>query len=80
MEAKSMSQAALAPVSPSAITAATYDARDLAALLKISTRTVWRLADEGSIPGKLRVGKSVRWSRRVIDSWIESGCRKSKAR
>jgi predicted DNA-binding transcriptional regulator AlpA len=69
-----MSQATLAPAPPTAITSATYDVSDLATMLKLSTRTVWRLSDGGVIPGRLRIGKSVRWSKRVVDSWIEQGC------
>lgn len=75
-----MSQAVLAPVPRSPIEAACYDASDLASMLKISVRTVWRLSDAGEIPGKLRIGKSVRWSRRIVDSWFEKGCPKSKRR
>jgi predicted DNA-binding transcriptional regulator AlpA len=70
-----MGQATLAPA------AATYDVRDLAAILKLSTRTVWRLSDAGSIPGKLRIGsKSVRWSKRVVDQWFERGCPRPRVR
>jgi excisionase family DNA binding protein len=70
-----MNQAALAP----APVQAEYDVKDLAFRLKISPRTVWRLSDGGLIPGKLRIGKSVRFSRAVIDRWIEQGCPKPKS-
>jgi excisionase family DNA binding protein len=53
--------------------AATYDARDLAALLRLSVRQIWRLTDAGKIPKPFRFGRAVRWSRAVIDRWLESG-------
>jgi excisionase family DNA binding protein len=74
-----MSQAALAPAPPHAITATTYDVSDLATMLKLSQRTIWRLTSEGQIPGRLQIGKSVRWSRRIVDSWIEKGCPRPKS-
>ncbi|MGP0066358.1 MAG: helix-turn-helix domain-containing protein [Isosphaeraceae bacterium] len=73
-----MSQAAFAPVRSSPPMPAAYDVADIAAMLKLSERTVWRLSDEGSIPGKFRVGGSVRWSRETIDRWISAGCPRPK--
>jgi excisionase family DNA binding protein len=75
-----MIQTVLAPAMPTAIVAAAYNVADMAVLFKLSERTVWRLSDEGSIPGKFRVGGSVRWSKRVVDAWIEKGCPKTKSR
>jgi hypothetical protein len=53
--------------------AGTYTIKHLAALLNISTRTAWRLADGGIIPGRLKgVGmRCARWNRRVVDEWLE---------
>jgi excisionase family DNA binding protein len=53
--------------------AATYDVRDLAALLRLSVRQVWRLSDSGKLPKPFRFGRAVRWSRAVVDKWLESG-------
>lgn len=58
----------------------TYSVKDLSCLLKLSERTVWRLSDAGEVPGKIRIGGSVRWSRAVVDSWIAKGCPKSPGR
>jgi excisionase family DNA binding protein len=61
--------------------AATYTARDLAALLRISVRQVWRMADAGKLPKPARFGRAVRWARSVVDKWLESGaapCGKSR--
>jgi excisionase family DNA binding protein len=52
--------------------AATYDARDMAALLRLSVRQVWRLLDAGKLPKPFRFGRSVRWSRSVVDKWLET--------
>jgi excisionase family DNA binding protein len=76
-----MSQSAILPAPPNVTLAATYTVSDLAALLQLSERTVWRLTDGGLIPGKIRIGsKSVRWSKSVIDQWIASGCPRPKSR
>lgn len=72
-----MSQAVLAPAPRNPIQSVTYDVKDLACLLKLSERTIWRLSDGGVIPGKIRIGKSVRWSKRVVDRWFEG---KTKSR
>jgi predicted DNA-binding transcriptional regulator AlpA len=52
----------------------TYECADIAGLLKISERQVWRLNDAGRLPGCIRIGRSVRWSAQAIDRWINSGC------
>ncbi|MCA9012138.1 MAG: helix-turn-helix domain-containing protein [Planctomycetaceae bacterium] len=49
-------------------------ARQVANLLNISTRTLWRLKSAGKIPPAIRVGNSVRWRREDLNSWIEEGC------
>lgn len=53
--------------------AATYDADDLAVLLKCSVRKIWRMRDANELPACLRLGRLVRWPKSVIDSWIASG-------
>jgi predicted DNA-binding transcriptional regulator AlpA len=69
-----MSQALLAPASPIATNTGAYECADISNLLKISERQVWRLNDSGRLPGCIRIGRSVRWSARAIDAWIEAGC------
>jgi excisionase family DNA binding protein len=50
------------------------DVRQVSEMLGCSPRHIFRLADAGKMPAPVRVGCLVRWSRTVIDSWIESGC------
>jgi excisionase family DNA binding protein len=69
-----MSHAAPVPAPQKAGTAGTYTIRHLAELLNVSTRTAWRLTNDGMIPGRLQgVGmRCARWNRRVVDEWLES--------
>jgi excisionase family DNA binding protein len=46
----------------------------LAALLEISVRSVWRLVSARRMPLPIRLGKSVRWRRLEIETWITAGC------
>ena len=48
--------------------------RDVAAMLRLSERTVWRRAAAGELPAPLRIGNSVRWRRDEIIAWVEAGC------
>lgn len=41
-----------------------------AALLSVSTRTVWRLLAANEIPAPVRVGSLPRWRRTDLDVWI----------
>ena len=46
-------------------------AQDVARLLAVSVRTVWRLRDAGDLPAPVRVGKHLlRWRRSDIESHI----------
>jgi len=49
-------------------------AEELANLLAISERSVWRRLSGGDIPEPVRIGKSVRWRLTEIIAWIEGGC------
>lgn len=51
------------------------DVQDVAALLNVSPRTVYRLSDSGKMPPPVRLGASVRWSRTAVDQWIAEGCK-----
>lgn len=46
----------------------------LAKLLDCSTRHIYRLETSDRMPKAIRLGSVVRWSRAVIDKWIEDGC------
>lgn len=44
---------------------------DLAAYLQIAKSTLYKLAQEGKVPGQ-KVGKHWRFSRTAIDEWLKS--------
>ena len=48
--------------------------RDVAALLKLSTRQVYKLVACGRMPQPLKVGRSTRWRSADIAAWIDGGC------
>ncbi len=43
----------------------------VATLLGISERSVWKHSTTGEIPPPVRIGRSQRWSRKAIDQFIE---------
>ena len=49
-------------------------ADQLARLLDISTRSVWRLLHDGRIIAPLRLGGSVRWRLADVKQWVADGC------
>ena len=50
------------------------DATVVAELLGISPRTVWRLLSAGKLPKPVRLGRSVRWRKRLVEDWVSQGC------
>jgi len=55
-------------------------AAELAALLSLSKRTLWRLRSAGDLPKPVKLGNSVRWVRDEINIWIDAGCPTAQAR
>lgn len=49
-------------------------AKEVAGLLKVSMRTIWRLKSAGRLPQSIDLGGSVRWSALEVFRWIERGC------
>ena len=49
-------------------------ADEVAAMLSISTRTLWRLVSTQQCPQPVRLGKSTRWRVSDVENWIERGC------
>ncbi len=49
-------------------------ADELARLLDVSTRTVWRLLSAGQLVQPIRLGGSVRWRLDEVRQWINNGC------
>ncbi|WP_437186684.1 helix-turn-helix transcriptional regulator [Planctomicrobium sp. SH668] len=47
---------------------------DLAAVLKVSKRTIWRMRSCCQLPKPVKVGGGVRWRKSDIDAWIAQGC------
>ncbi len=50
----------------------------VAILLGCSPKTVYRLADQGSIPRSVRLGGLMRWPKRQFEQWIADGCPSQK--
>jgi len=48
--------------------------KDIAARLRVSPRTVWRLRDAGRLPAPIRFGQAVRWRENDVSTWIAQGC------
>jgi predicted DNA-binding transcriptional regulator AlpA len=49
-------------------------AKDLAKMLAVSIRQVWRLNSAGKLPRPVRLGGSVRWRRDEIVAFVAAGC------
>jgi excisionase family DNA binding protein len=47
---------------------------EVARLMGISERTLWRLLSAGKVPVPLRFGRNTRWRRSEVLEWIEKGC------
>jgi excisionase family DNA binding protein len=48
--------------------------RDVAAMLSVSTRQVWKLTASGKLPEPVRLGRSVRWRESDLAEFIRQGC------
>ena len=48
--------------------------KDLATMIDVSVRKIWRLNDNGAIPSPIHIGRSVKWKREEIEKWIEAKC------
>lgn len=46
---------------------------DLAQVLGTSTRTIWRLLEQGKLPAPARLGTRLRWRTRDVQDWIKAG-------
>ena len=47
---------------------------EVAKILKVSTRSVWRLVSSRKIVPPVKVGGAARWRYDELCQWIESGC------
>ena len=48
--------------------------KQLATLLVVSPRTVWRLKNEHRLPKSVKFRGNTRWRLSDIETWIASGC------
>lgn len=51
----------------------TLRADEVAALLDVDRKTVYECAERGKIPGLIRIGRCVRFSRVVVLAWVRQG-------
>lgn len=50
------------------------NAEELARLMQISERTLWRLLSGRKLPQPVRIGRNTRWRLAEVEQWIEQGC------
>ena len=50
------------------------DVSQVATVLNVSPRTVYRMADSGAMPRPRYLNSLVRWSRLEIEAWVAAGC------
>lgn len=62
------------PLPQAAGTPQLIEATEVAKMLGISPRTIWRLKDAGKVPNPISIGSMVRWRRGEITDWIAAGC------
>jgi excisionase family DNA binding protein len=58
------------PIRPPVPTDAVFTIDELAVYLKLPKRTLYKLAQEGSVPGN-KVGRHWRFRRETIDRWLD---------
>ena len=49
-------------------------AAEVAKLLGISQRHLWKLNASGRLPAPIRLGRSVRWRLDELRAWLDAGC------
>ena len=52
--------------------------REVARLLAVGVRSVWRMASAGQMPRPVKIGRSARWRAAEVGRWIEAGCPDSR--
>jgi predicted DNA-binding transcriptional regulator AlpA len=48
--------------------------QDVARLMTVSKRTVWRMRNSGAVPRPVKILGAVRWKGSDIRQWLEAGC------
>lgn len=49
-------------------------ANQVAQLLQVSPRTLWRLVSASQTVAPIKVGGATRWRRTAVEQWIADGC------
>ena len=49
-------------------------AKELAEMLSVSTRHIWRMKSSNKLPRAIEIGKCVRWKLLDITNWLTMGC------
>lgn len=49
-------------------------AAELADMMRISLRSLWRMRNSGHLPQPIRLGGVVRWRTNEVEAWINQGC------
>ena len=44
--------------------------REVAHMLNLGERTIWKINSTGDFPAPVRIGRAVRWDRREIEAWL----------
>lgn len=60
------------PLSSAPIVPRMINVREVASILSLSTRSVWRLVAKGELPKPARFGRSARWRLADIEACIET--------
>lgn len=47
---------------------------EVALLIGVSTRSVWRMTRTGQFPAPVRVRRNTRWRRSDVERWVAAGC------
>ena len=48
--------------------------KEVAEMLGLSERTIYRLSDAGDMPNPVKLGAAVRWRKQELETWIDNGC------
>jgi len=53
-------------------------AREMAAILHVSQRHVWRMKAAAKLPKAVEIGECVRWIQSDVEAWLELECPSEK--
>lgn len=59
---------------PERVPAELLDVNQIATMIGVSGRTVYRLADHKKMPRPLKIGVLNRWRAQEVRDWIDDGC------